>query len=99
MVELIRPTDLVHLSWAQAMLEEEGIAFLLVDLHTSSVEGGIGALARRLVVAQEQIMHAHRSLDEAAREMAVDDDARLTHRRPAAGRPLPPAPAAPGLPG
>ena len=39
MVELMRTTDLVHLSWAQAMLEAEGIPFLLVDLHTSSVEG------------------------------------------------------------
>ena len=33
MVELMRTTDLVHLSWAQAMLEAEGIPFLLVDLH------------------------------------------------------------------
>jgi hypothetical protein len=75
MVELIRTTDLVHLSWAQAMLEAAGIPFLLVDLHTSSVEGGIGAFPRRLLVPQEQIMHARRVLDEAARATAVDDDA------------------------
>jgi hypothetical protein len=65
MTELIRSNDLVHLSWAQHVLTEAGIPFLLADLHTSSIEGGICALPRRLLVPDEQVMHAQRALSEA----------------------------------
>jgi Putative prokaryotic signal transducing protein len=70
MVELIRTNDLVHLSWAQAMLAGAGIPFLLADLHTSSVEGGIDALPRRLLVPEDDLARARRTLDEAARAVA-----------------------------
>jgi hypothetical protein len=73
MVELIRTNDLVHLSWAQAMLAGAGIPFLLADLHTSSVEGGIDALPRRLLVPADDLARARRTLDEAARAVAADD--------------------------
>jgi Putative prokaryotic signal transducing protein len=65
MVELIRSNDLVHLSWAQAMLAAEGIECLLVDGHISSVEGGIGAFPRRLAVATADAARARRVLAEA----------------------------------
>ncbi len=70
MVELIRTNDLVHLSWAQAMLAGAGIPFLLADLHTSSVEGGIDALPRRLLVPGDDLARARRTRDEAARAVA-----------------------------
>ena len=73
MIELIRTNDIVHLSWAQAMLEGAGIPFLLADAHTSSIEGGIDALPRRLLVPQEQLVHARRVLDEAARAVRLPD--------------------------
>ncbi len=73
MVELIRTNDLVHLSWAQAMLAGAGIPFLLADLHTSSVEGGIDALPRRLLVDEDDLARARRTLDEAARAVASSD--------------------------
>ena len=54
LVEVVRSNDLVHLSWAQAMLAAEGIDCLLVDGHISSVEGSIGAFPRRLLVLDEE---------------------------------------------
>lgn len=67
MVELLRSNDLVHLSWAQAMLEAAGVPHLLADAYTSSVEGGIGALPRRLLVEGEDLELARRVLADAAR--------------------------------
>ena len=73
MVELIRSNDLVHLSWAQAMLEGAGIPCILADQYTSSMEGGIDALPRRLMVSETQLHEG--VLDEAARApMEGDDD-------------------------
>jgi hypothetical protein len=75
MVELIRSNDLVHLSWAQAMLQGAGIPCMLADQYTSSMEGGIDALPRRLMVPEAQLHEARRVLDEAARApMEGDDD-------------------------
>ena len=74
MVELIRTNDLIHLSWAQAMLTGAGIPHVLADLHASSIEGGIDALPRRLLVPAEQLVHARRVLDEAARAVRLDGD-------------------------
>ena len=72
MVELVRSNDLVHLSWAQAMLAAEGIECLIADGHVSSIEGNIGAFPRRLLVAAEDRQRAERVLAEAA--AAVVDD-------------------------
>ena len=47
----MRSNDLVHLSWAEAMLTAAGIACVLADAHVSSIEGNIGAFPRRLLVA------------------------------------------------
>lgn len=74
MVELIRSNDVVHLSWAQAMLEAAGIPCLLVDAHVSSIEGNIGAFPRRLLVAAEDRAAAVRLLEGAARATWADAD-------------------------
>jgi hypothetical protein len=66
LVEVVRSNDLVHLSWAQAMLQAEGIPFLLADAHVSSVEGNIGAFPRRLLVLDEDLQRARRVLADAA---------------------------------
>jgi hypothetical protein len=72
LVELVRSNDLVHLSWAQAMLAGEGIECLIADGHVSSIEGNIGAFPRRLLVAAEDRQRAERVLAQAA--AAVVDD-------------------------
>ena len=66
MVELVRSNDLVHLSWAQAMLAAEGIDCLLADAFMSGVEGNIGAFPRRLLVAADDLDRARALLAEAA---------------------------------
>jgi hypothetical protein len=72
LVELVRSNDLVHLSWAQAMLAAEGIECVLADGHVSAIEGSIGAIPRRLLVAAEDRRRAECVLAEAA--AAVIDD-------------------------
>jgi hypothetical protein len=52
MKELLRTNDPVRLSWAQAMLADAGIECLVLDQHMSIVEGSIGAIQRRLMVAE-----------------------------------------------
>jgi hypothetical protein len=65
MRELLRTNDLVHISWAQAMLAAEGIACVLLDDHISGVEGSIGAIPRRLMVETERFDDARRLLEQA----------------------------------
>ena len=72
MVELVRSNDMVFLSWAQAMLAAEGIETVLLDGHTSAIEGSIGAIARRLAVQDEELARARELLDAAAKS-DVDD--------------------------
>jgi Putative prokaryotic signal transducing protein len=69
MVELLRTNDLVRLSWAQAMLAGAGIRCELADVHASAVEGSIGAIPRRLLVAERDARRAGAVLDEAARNI------------------------------
>ena len=66
MVELVRSNDMVFLSWAQAMLAAEGIEAVLLDGHTSVVEGSIGAIPRRLVVDDAELARAQELLEAAA---------------------------------
>jgi Putative prokaryotic signal transducing protein len=58
MKELLRTNDLVRLSWAQAMLGDAGIETLVLDQHTSIAEGSIGAIQRRLMVAERDYRRA-----------------------------------------
>ena len=69
MRELLRSNDLVHLSWARAVLAAEGIECTLLDDHISGVEGSIGAFPRRLMVADEQLERARAVLEEAKRAL------------------------------
>ncbi|MGH6916332.1 MAG: DUF2007 domain-containing protein [Geminicoccaceae bacterium] len=67
MRELLRSNDLVHLSWARAMLAAEGIDSVLLDDYVSGVEGSIGAIPRRLMVAEEDFDRAEQVLERAGR--------------------------------
>jgi hypothetical protein len=53
MKELFRTNNAVYLSFAQAVLAAEGIETVVFDANMASVEGSIGALPRRLMVAEE----------------------------------------------
>jgi putative signal transducing protein len=52
MKELLRTNDPVRLSFLQSLLKDSGIESLVLDHHTSLVEGSIGAIPRRLMVSQ-----------------------------------------------
>ncbi len=53
MRELLRTNDTVRLSWLQAMLASAGIEAVILDTHTSIIEGSIGAIPRRLMVHED----------------------------------------------
>ena len=50
MVILLRTTNLVRLSFVQALLRDSGIEAQVFDSNISALEAGIGAFPRRLVV-------------------------------------------------
>jgi hypothetical protein len=58
MKELLRTNDPVRLSFVQALLRDSGIDSLVLDHHTSLVEGSIGAIPRRLMVAEQDYRRA-----------------------------------------
>ena len=65
MKELLRTNDAVRLSWLQALLAGAGIEALILDSHTSIIEGSIGAIPRRLVVHADDYAKARALLAEA----------------------------------
>ena len=69
MRELFRSNNIVRLSWAQARLRDAGIESLVLDHHTSLVEGSIGAIPRRLVVAERDHRRARAVIAAAEEEL------------------------------
>ena len=69
MQELLRTNDVVRLSWAQTRLREAGIDSVVLDHHTSLVEGSIGAIPRRLMVAESDHRRASLLIAEAEEEL------------------------------
>ena len=65
MQEILRTTDAVFLSFAQHVLAEAGIQSAVFDNNMSIMEGSIGALPRRLMVAEEDLARARAALAEA----------------------------------
>ena len=70
MMELLRTNDVVKLSWLTALLADAGIEALILDNHTSILEGSAGAIPRRLVVADDDYPRARRLLTEAGEQDA-----------------------------
>ena len=70
MREILRTNDVVKLSWVQALLANSGIETVLLDVHTSIIEGSIGAIPRRLTVIDEDYAQAVRILQDAGEEYA-----------------------------
>jgi hypothetical protein len=68
MKELLRTNNPVRLSWLQALLSDSGIDTLVLDHHTSLVEGNIGAIPRRSMVADGDLARARALLVQAGEE-------------------------------
>ncbi len=65
MVELVRTNDPVLLSWLMAALEAENIGAVVLDVHTSILEGSIAAIPRRVMVDEACLIRAKRVLEAA----------------------------------
>jgi len=65
MKELLRTNDAVLLSWVTALLAGEGIETHVFDNHASILDGSIGAVPRRLMVADEDLAPARAVLKDA----------------------------------
>ena len=58
MQELLRTNDPVLISVVEAVLAGEGIPVLMADQHMSILEGSVGVLPRRLLVADDDLFRA-----------------------------------------
>ena len=62
---VVTSNDPVRLSFLAALLADAGIEATLLDGHTSVLEGSAGAIARRLVVNNDDFARARRLLRDA----------------------------------
>lgn len=62
---VVTTNNLVRLSFLRALLNDAGIDAVVLDTHASAIEGSIGAIPRRLMVATEDETRARRVLAEA----------------------------------
>lgn len=70
MRELLRTNDPTKIAFASALLDAEGIAVFDLDVHMSSLEGSLGILPRRLMVADRDHFLARAIL----RDNGLDDE-------------------------
>lgn len=93
MKEVLRTSDVVRLSWLRALLAESRIETIVLDSHTSVLEGSANAIPRRLMVIDDDFDQAIRILQESgelgAPAAADTQDAllngRLRFRQPRSG--------------
>lgn len=74
MQELVRTNDMVLVSAIGALLDGAGINHLVFDQNMSVLEGSLGVLPRRILVAEDDIPAARRVLTDAglAHELRPD---------------------------
>ena len=65
MLEIVRTNDLVVISLIETLLDEASVAFFVADSHMSAVEGSLGFLPRRILVADDELARARRLLTDA----------------------------------
>ncbi len=65
MREIIRTNDPVLLSFVEALLNDAGIETAVMDQNMSIMEGSIGILPRRVLVASQDLEKARRILTDA----------------------------------
>jgi len=73
--ELVRTNNAVLVSAIGALLDGAGIPHVVLDQNMSVLEGSLGILPRRVLVADEDITAARRLLTDAglAHELRPDD--------------------------
>jgi len=66
--DILHTNDLVKLSWIRALLADSGVESIVLDGHTSVIEGSIGAIPRRLAVSDRDFGRARRVLEDAGED-------------------------------
>jgi hypothetical protein len=74
--ELIRTNDAVLISAVQALLDGASIKYVVLDQNMSVLEGSLGVLPRRVLVADEHLANARRILEDAGLGHELRPDAR-----------------------
>jgi hypothetical protein len=74
MIELMRTNDLVLISRVEAILGAARIGLFVADSHMSSVEGSLGFLPRRILVAAEDEARARAVLAAAGLAEELRDE-------------------------
>lgn len=64
MIELLRSNDPVLISYVVSLLKDATITHSVADRHMSVIDGSIGAIPNRVLVAEDQAV--------AARDLLVD---------------------------
>ncbi len=74
MKELVRTNDIVLVSAVGALLDGANIKHLVFDQNMSVLEGSVGILPRRVLVAEDDLIAARRLLTDAglAHELRPD---------------------------
>ncbi|CAN5155172.1 DUF2007 domain-containing protein [soil metagenome] len=58
MEELLRTNDLVLISFIEALMRDAGIVHVVRDQNMSTIEGSLGVLPRRILVAADRLDEA-----------------------------------------
>jgi len=74
MRELLRSNDPVLMSFLHALLGDAGIPFTIVDQNMSIIEGSIGILQQRVLVADDSLDAARRLVRDAGLEAELPPD-------------------------
>ena len=65
MHELLRSNDVVLLSLVEAILSDNGIGYFVADGFASAVDGSLGIIQRRVLIAGDELAQARRLLKDA----------------------------------
>ena len=76
MREIVRTNDPVLVSAIQALLDAAEIPHVVLDQNMSVLEGSIGILPRRVLVAEDQVRAARKLLEDAGLGHELRPDAR-----------------------
>jgi hypothetical protein len=74
--EIVRTNDAVLVSAIQALLDAAQIPYVVLDQNMSVLEGSLGILPRRLLVADDYAHAARRLLEDAGLGHELRPDAR-----------------------
>ena len=71
---LLKSNNPVLLNYAEVLLRDAGIAFVVLDTNASIMDGSMGMLPRRLMVEDDDYVQARRVLGEGLGDAQLEPD-------------------------